>query len=62
LGAKIERYLTVVSFQEINLVTALVALALIVGCVSPTLAVEHKTKASCEKAHTNWDAFTKTCS
>jgi hypothetical protein len=43
-----------------KLVTALVALGLVAGCVTPTLAAEqHKTKASCEM---KWDASTKTCS
>jgi hypothetical protein len=46
-----------------KLVTALVALGLMAGCVTPTLAAEqHKTKASCEKAHMKWDSATKTCS
>jgi hypothetical protein len=46
-----------------KLVTALVALGLVAGCVAPTLAAEqHKTKASCEKAHMKWDASSKTCS
>jgi hypothetical protein len=45
-----------------KLVTALVALGLVAGCVAPTFAAEHKTKASCEKAHMKWDAATKTCS
>ena len=40
-----------------KLVTALVALGLVAGCVAPTLAAEHKTKASCEKAHMKWDAL-----
>ncbi len=47
-----------------KLVTALVALGLVACCcVAPTLAAEqHKTKASCEKAHMKWDASTKSCS
>ena len=45
-----------------TLVTALVALGLVAGCVGPTFAAEHKTKADCEKAHMKWNASTKTCS
>jgi len=46
-----------------KLVTALIALGLVAGCVAPTLAAEqHKTKASCEKAHMKWDASAKSCS
>lgn len=67
-GVKMSSYLTRGSVAFLGeasmkkLVTALVALGLVAGCVAPTLAAEHKTKASCEKAHMKWDASTKTCS